>query len=68
MNNLLHGQNANLNEELINEELDDAQLEAISGGIIIVGGQPVQLFSRFNSVMLNPQPLPPKSLGYGYFQ
>jgi hypothetical protein len=65
MSNPLHGQNADLNDELINDELDDTQLEAISGGIIIVGGLPVQLFSRFSSVMLNPQPLPPKT--YGYF-
>jgi|APDOM4702015191_1054821.scaffolds.fasta_scaffold677539_1 hypothetical protein len=67
MNNPLHGQNVDLNAELINEELDDAQLEAISGGIIIVGGLQAQFASRFNSVMLNPQPLPPKELWRNYF-
>jgi hypothetical protein len=67
MSNPLHGQNTDLNEGLMNEELDEAQLEAISGGIIIVGGLQAQFASRFNSVMLNPQPLPPKELWRSYF-
>ncbi len=40
--------------------LSDDQLEAISGGIIVVGGLPSAFSSPLTKVALNPQPLPPR--------
>jgi hypothetical protein len=67
MSHPLHGQKIDLDRASANEELEDSQLEAISGGIIIVGGLQAQFAHRFNSVMLNPQPLPPRELWRSFF-
>lgn len=54
----------------VDTELTDEQLDEVSGGIIIVGGSPVQLQQTsnvLNLVALNPQPLPPKYKGFRLF-
>ncbi|MFQ3613867.1 MAG: hypothetical protein SNJ68_09175 [Cyanobacteriota bacterium] len=42
------------------DALSDDQLEAISGGIIIVGGVTGAFSNPLANVALNPQPLPPR--------
>jgi hypothetical protein len=42
-----------LNDDL--RELNDKEAEAVSGGIIVVGGPDARTWA-----MLNPQPLPPR--------
>jgi hypothetical protein len=48
-------------------ELSDEETEAVSGGIIVVGGlQSISgALESISWAMLNPQPLPPKALFAG---
>ncbi len=41
------------------QEMSDAELDEVAGGIILVSGYSSYL-SRINLVALNPQPLPPR--------
>lgn len=62
MNPLHFDQNEHTNDELSNE-----QLGKVAAGIIIVGGKTSNYLSQFSSVMLNPQPLPPKNYYFGSY-
>jgi hypothetical protein len=46
-------------------EIGEEELDQVSGGIILIGGKPSIIASRFDKVSLNPQPLPPKIFDVG---
>ena len=46
-------------------EMGEEELDQVSGGIIIIGGKPSIIASRFDKISLNPQPLPPKIFDVG---
>jgi hypothetical protein len=48
------------------EAMTSEELDRVAGGIIIVGGFQRQFTSGLERVILNPQPLPPRILSFGY--